>query len=471
MSKSQQRPLWSDMDALHRGMPANLFAERVVLGSCLLSSRKHVPVVRSILKPEDFSVEKHRDLWTIMAQMDETGEYIDRVTLANRLSDRGKLESIGGLTYLVELDQDLPEIEKVEEYAAIIRDKAIMRQIIRHAADIQERCFMAEAGPLDILSEFEDRVLQVYHSSRDEAKAETFVDLLDACGGIDGYFRRDFSKAIQTPWSPLNNLLGYMQPGQLVCVAARPACGKTIACLQLAARAARTTEVVYYSLEETKRGLYDRLISAYSAVDMERLTRGADALTPDDMRRVSAAVGEIASLKLRVNDTASLSVYSLRANLMKLRARKRPAQVVVIDYLQLMRGGGRGSKRHEEISEITRGLKLLAEEMKVVIVIASQLNREVEKRPGGKPMLSDLRESGTIEQDSDKVIMLHRPELYSTDPSLVGQYEILVRKNRQGRVGEVVLAFEPQYQRIMVPTVRDDGFTDESAPEQLEMAT
>jgi replicative DNA helicase len=269
----------------------------------------------------------------------------------------------------------------------------------------------------------------------------------------------------------MHKLLGYMMPGQLITIAARPACGKTITGLQIAAHASRSMDVGYFTLEETRKGLWNRLLASYSAVDFERIQLGNDALTAEDRYRIARAAPDLAKLKLRINDRVGYSLNTLRAHLMKAKARKRPYGLIVLDYLQLMRGGSHKEKR-DEVSEITRALKLMAEEFQTIIIILSQLNREVEKRPDGRPQLSDLRESGTIEQDSDKVMLLWRPELYMRSPEYAGIFEIITAKNRQGRIGSVQLIWQGAFQRVMSPKAligNIEARPDAEDPQVVEM--
>lgn len=449
-----QLALWTDgeRERLLSHLPSDVYAERVLLGVLLADSRQYLPGVRASLRPEDFSVEAHRRIYSAALAVDDAGGYVDRVTVATRLRDEGKLDSVGGIGVLAELDSGVPELAHFESYVNIVRDKSLKRDIIRHASAVQQLCMAADSTAAEVLGQFEERILGVYKASVQEDTAETFTELVEACGGLDGYLRRDMSGAAQTPWRAVDALTGPWLPGQMICIAARPACGKTVVGLQVAAHIARRHEAAFFSLEMTRKHLYDRLLAAAATVPSEAIQRGRVAQDREWASRVIPAASEIANLRLRVNDRAGVSPATVRSYLLRARARKRPVHTVVIDYLQLMRGGmGRGAKRYEEISEITRNLKLMAEEYQVVMVILSQLNREVEKRPGGKPQLSDLRESGTIEQDCDKVLFLHRPELYSSDPSLAGTFNVIVAKNRQGVCGEAELVFEGDFQRVVEP--------------------
>jgi len=454
MKKQQQQSLWTpdELSRLRESLPSDTFAESVVLGACLERPDTHLPVARSILSSDDFYLEAHRAIWSAIVALDESGRRPDRVTVASWLRDQGRLESVGGITKIAALDSSVPALVSIEGYCRILHDKGMLRRLIRHAAELQAMCFQAEADPMNLVAEMERRAMEVCQDvATSKGEADTFEEVVEAKGGLDKYFSRDLGRAARTPWPELNDILGPMMPGQLVCFAARPACGKTVVGLQLAAHTARSRETVFCSLEMQPQELYDRLVAARGGIRHETIQAGIASMSSEEKRAVMAAASDIATLKLRINPRAARTVSSLRGYLMRLRASRRPAEVVVVDYLQLMRGPmGGGNKRYDEVSDITRNLKLLAEEMNVVMVILSQLNREVERRPGGRPQLSDLRESGTIEQDSDKVVFLHRPELYKRDdPSLVGQMVMIVNKNRQGRIGDVILRFEPEFQRVV----------------------
>lgn len=435
--------------ALERGLPCNLNAERMVLGSIFLNARRYLPLVAGMLVPDDFSLEKHRKIYSAVLAVDANGQTPDRVTVANELMRLSQLETVDGLSYLVSLDEGMPELYNPEDYARIVKDKATLRGIIFAAQGVMEQCYIGESTPCEIVERLEARITNIY-AAGEKPEPETLEEYLDSLGGVDKMFVRDFTGACVPPWKELSRMVPHILPGQLVIVAARPGMGKTVVMLQMAARMARDERVAFFSLEVDRQQLYDRMVSAYAAIDHAKIQLGAEALSRTDREAVMRALSVIRDLKLHILDSDSATVYSIRRYLSKMKALKKPVKAVFIDYLQLMSDSG-FQKRYDAVSAISRGLKLLAKEFRIPIIVACQLNRQSEFRPGGIPELQDLRESGSIEQDADKVLMLHRPEKYSSKSEDAGVFHIYIRKNRQGKEGRADLIFEPEYQRVMSP--------------------
>jgi replicative DNA helicase len=427
---------------LEKGLPTNLDAERFVLGSILMDDTFFVQTAGA-LEQDDFSLEKHRRIFARMAELHERGEKIDRVTIANELMRHNQLESCDGLSYLVSLDDGLPQVFNIDSYIRIVKDKAILRRIIFASQQLMNRCLAGEENPEQILAGAEEALLKLSDSRVKVGLATPGQIIDDYQGGLNAFL--DPSKRIKglsTGFSKLDEMTGGFHGGELLILAARPSMGKTALALNIAqhvvTKLAQT--VAIFSLEMSKESLLTRMLCASARVDSQRFRAGY--LNAEERRRLQAAATQLVGAPLYIDDTAGSNLMDMHAKLRRLQS-DRKLGLVIVDYLQLMSGRGRFENRNQEISSISRGMKMLAKELDVPMLVLSQLSRAPETRQGDhRPQLSDLRESGSIEQDADLVAFIFREEVYKRDrEDLRGLAELLVGKQRNGPVGKVDLVF------------------------------
>jgi replicative DNA helicase len=437
--------------ALEKGLPANLDAERFVLGAILLDDALYIQVAGT-LEATDFTLEKHRRIFLRMGELFERGERIDRVTVANELMKQNQLESVDGITYLVSLDDGLPVLSNLDSYVRIVKDKATLRRIIFTSQELINRCILAEDEPDQILASAEENLLRLGEARAQDALVSPKKILDDFEGGINAFL--DPSKRIKglgTGFLRLDEMTGGLHEGELLILAARPSMGKTALALNIAQHVAMRPDqkqtVAVFSLEMSRESLLTRMICAAARVDQQKFR--ASYLNQEERRRLAKAAGDLVQAPLFIDDTAGTHLMDIHAKLRRLRSEHGLA-LVVIDYLQLMSGRGRYENRNQEISTISRGLKLLAKDLKVPMLVLSQLNRAPEIRQGDhRPQLSDLRESGSIEQDADLVAFIFREEVYKpNDESLRGMAELLVSKQRNGPTGKVNLVFLKEFTKF-----------------------
>jgi replicative DNA helicase len=437
--------------ALERGLPANVDAERLILGAILTDELAFVQVA-GVLDPDDFSLEKHRRIFARMRELNERGEKIDRVTLANELMKHGQLESVDGLSYLVSLDDGLPRIYNLDGYVRIVKDKAILRRLIYTSQSIIDRCFMGQEDPAEILMSAEESLLKLGDERERDALASPRQIIEEFQGGLSAFLdpsRR--IKGVSTGFVKFDELTGGLHPGELIILAARPSMGKTALALNIAQHIAthpslRQT-VAIFSLEMSKEALLTRMICAAARVDQQKFRAGY--LNKEERRRLQIAAADLAEAPLFIDDTAGIGLMEIHAKLRRLKA-EHGLGLVVIDYLQLMSGRGRFENRNQEVSFLSRGLKLMAKELNVPMLVLSQLSRAPETRPGDHvPQLSDLRESGSIEQDADLVAFIYREEYYKPDrEDLRGLADLIIGKQRNGPIGKVKLAFLREFTKF-----------------------
>jgi replicative DNA helicase len=427
---------------LERGLPANLDAERYVLGSILLEDSLFVQAA-AVLEADDFSLEKHRRIFLRMRDLYERGERIDRVTVAEELMKQNQLEACDGLGYLVSLDDGLPQIHNPESYFRIVKDKSLLRRLIYASQGLINRCLAAEEEPRDILAGAEEVLLKLGDAKTRDGLSTPGEIIDEYHGGLNAFL--DPSQRIQglsTGFKRFDELTGGLHAGELIILAGRPAMGKTALALNIAQHAAVRLKktVAVFSLEMSKEALLTRLLCAGARVDSHRFRLGY--LGAEERRRLQAAAAELVEAPLYVDDTSGSNLMDMHAKLRRLRA-ERPISLVVLDYLQLMSGRGRFENRVQEVSALSRGLKLLAKELRVPMLVLSQLSRAPETRQGDhRPQLSDLRESGSIEQDADVVAFIFREEVYKPEhEDLKGQAELLLSKQRNGPTGKIQLVF------------------------------
>jgi replicative DNA helicase len=426
--------------ATEKGLPTNLDAERFVLGSILLDDELYIQAAGS-LEPDDFSLEKHRRIFKRMGALHDRGEKIDRVTVANELMKFSELEACDGLSYLVSLDDGLPRIPNVDSYIRMVKDKSVLRRIIFTSQHMMNRALAGEEEPDQILAGAEEALLKL-GAARVKAGLLTPEEILKGYeGGISAFLDPSKRiKGISTGFTKLDEYTGGLHGGDLVILAARPSMGKTALALNIAQHVALKLKqtVAVFSLEMSQESLLTRMVCAAARVDSQKFRAGY--LSQEERRRLNHALHELVEAPLYIDDTAGLHLMDMHA---KLRRMEREPKLVIVDYLQLMTGRGRFENRNQEVSALSRGMKLLAKEMNVPLLVLSQLSRAVETRQGDhRPQLSDLRESGSIEQDADLVGFIFREEVYRRDrEDLRGLAELIIAKQRNGPVGTVNLVF------------------------------
>jgi replicative DNA helicase len=436
-------------DNLRKVPPQNLEAEASVLGGILLENEA-INRVLEIITPVDFYRESHRKIFRAMMELADRSEPADLITLSELLKGKGDLEAVGGSTYLAALADQVPTAANIAHYARIIREKAILRQLINSATEIATRGF-EEQGNVD---EFLDAAEKVIFDIAEKKIKSAFVSvgdmIKDTLKAVERlYERKELVTGVPTGFKDLDKLTAGLQPSELIIVAGRPSMGKTAFALNIASHAALNAGigVAVFSLEMAREQLVLRMLCSEARVDNSKVRAGY--LGERDFPKLANAAGRLHEALIYIDDTPAISVLELRAKTRRLiRDRDKKVGLVVVDYLQLMRGMGAASNREQEISEISRSLKALAKELRVPVIALSQLNRRVEDRGDRRPMMADLRESGAIEQDADVIAFIYRDEVYNSKSSDKGVAEIIVAKQRNGPIGTVNLAFLNEYTRF-----------------------
>lgn len=429
-------------DLTRRVPPHSTEAERAVLAGMLLRPGV-MGQVASVLCQDDFYQPAHQLIYAAALDLYTHNRPVDLVTLAERLRDRKTLQAAGGTSYLSELGLSAVSAANAEYYAGLVRNKAIQRSLIEAGAEIVATGFDTTRDLSILIDEAEQSVMRV--SSRTSAGAFKPVHSLvgkivdavmtPAPGGVTG---------LATGYTALDAITRGFQPSDLIIVAARPAMGKTALALNLAMRAAlmQGAPVGIFSLEMSEQQLVQRMISLWGKIPQEQLATGR--LAPAEGKRFFETADLLGRAPIFINETPAISTLELRSQARRLKA-EHGLGLVVVDYLQLMRSTRRTDSRELEISDISRSLKALAKELSVPVLALSQLNRKLEERADKRPLLSDLRESGAIEQDADLVLFIYRDDVYNKNPDRQGIAELIIGKHRNGRTGTVELAFLPQY--------------------------
>ncbi len=433
---------------LERPLPQNLDAERSILGAILLDNHALNAAIENI-KPEDFFLEQHRRVFNQMIALGESQQAIDLVTLTESLHRVGELEASGGAPYLAALADGMPRVSNVEHYARIVREKALLRNLIHATHNIQQRALEGEDGADTILDNAESSIFAL---AEDRVKAGLIPvkDIVrDNFERLEKIFREGKSiTGVSTGYMELDKLLSGLQPSELLILAARPSQGKTALALNFAENISIRAgmPVAFFSLEMSKESLLQRLVASVAQIDAHKFRSGH--LSREDWRRMTEALGTISSAPLWVDDAGSTSVLEIGAKARRLK-REKGLSLVVVDYLQLITGRGRFNNRQEEVSSISRGLKGLAKELQLPVLVLSQLTRAPEREERG-PQLSDLRESGAIEQDADVVMFIYRPHWSKMDasPEERDQAEIQVAKQRNGPTDKVRFVFRSRLTRF-----------------------
>jgi replicative DNA helicase len=433
----------SDKDPwLQKVPPQNIEAEQSILSAILIDNNT-LPEVLEILSEKDFYREVHQKIFAAMVDLFERSEPADLITVTNILKEQGQLESVGGATYLSELVDTIPMATNAAHYAKIIHEKATLRRLIERAASITSRCF-EDRGDMEDILDFAER--SIFEISEDKVKPafHSLADILtDTYKAVEqAYENKVLVTGVPTGYHELDQLTSGFQPGDLVIIAGRPSMGKTALALNITQSATAATGIpsAIFSLEMSKEQLSLRLLSSEARVDSSKMRGGF--LKESDLARINRAAGTLYDLPVFIDDSAAISALEIRAKARRMKMEKGLG-FIIIDYLQLMRGRASAERRDLEISEISRSLKALAKELHIPVVALSQLNRKVEDRTNKRPILSDLRESGAIEQDADVIMFIYRDEVYNTEPDNPnrGIAEVHVAKQRNGPIGTVKLTF------------------------------
>jgi replicative DNA helicase len=440
--------------------PQSIDIEASLLGSLLIDGDAFIKIVDQI-QADDFYDEKHRMIFSAMRSLYDKRSPIDILTMSEQLKTDSRLDIIGGASFLTELTNTVPTAAHLEQYAEIVAEKAIRRRLITASQDIADVSTDENKSLQELIEEAESRLFDVSqkHVKQDITSLESILG--DSFDRLDDLHRNKGGiRGIPTGLRDLDKLLAGLQRSDLIVLAARPSMGKTALMLNIAlniATKAKQGSVLVFSLEMSKEQLVDRLLAAEAGVDAWKLRTG-EGLTDADFERLSAGMGELAEAPIFIDDTSGITVSDLRTKARRLH-HQHPLAAIMVDYLQLMSGGSRFAamaNRVQEISEISRSLKILARELNVPVIALSQLSRSVENRTPQIPQLADLRESGSIEQDADIVAFLYREEYYNPDSGRQNITDILVKKHRNGPVKNIELYFDRQRQRFRDLDVKHD---------------
>ncbi len=443
----------SQLDAL-KLPPHSVEAEQSVLGGILLDTSAWDKIA-DLLSEQDFYRHEHRLIWRHIGRLTEHAKPIDVITVAESLESNAELEKAGGLVYLGTLAQNVPSAANIRRYAEIVRERAIMRKLVEVGSEIATSAYNPggrDAGQL--LDEAESRVFEISEQGERGRQGFTAIPplLTQVVERIESLYGRDASDVtgLATGFTDLDKMTSGLQPGDLIIVAGRPSMGKTAFSINIAENVALESKkpVAIFSMEMGGTQLAMRMIGSVGRLNQQNLRTGR--LEDDDWSRMTHALGQLNDAPIFIDETASLNSLELRSRARRLARQNDGLGLVVVDYIQLMSSpAGRSSEnRATEISEISRSLKSLAKELHVPVIALSQLNRSLEQRPNKRPVMSDLRESGAIEQDADLILFIYRDEVYNPDTPDKGKAEIIIGKQRNGPIGKIELTFRGEYTRF-----------------------
>ncbi|NBI29206.1 replicative DNA helicase [Chengkuizengella marina] len=428
--------------------PQNIEAEQAVLGAILLDSEALIAALE-IIKEDDFYKTSHQRIFETIISLGEDQEPIDLVTVTARLQDQQWLEDVGGVSYLSELANAVPTSANIDYYARIIEEKSILRKLIRTATQIVSNGYTSSEDISNLLGEAEQKILEISNRRQNNGFVAIKDVLMDVFEQVEFlYNHKGGISGVPSGFTDLDKMTTGFKPNDLIIVAARPSVGKTAFALNIAqnvgVRAKET--VAIFSLEMSASQLVQRIICAESNVDAGRLRTGA--LEEEDWEKMTMAIGALSEANIFIDDSPGLTVSEIRSKCRKLK-QEQGLGIILIDYLQLIHGRGNRDNRQQEVSEISRNLKALARELEVPVIALSQLSRGVEQRQDKRPMMSDLRESGSIEQDADIVAFLYRDDYYNQESEKKNIIEIIIAKQRNGPVGTVELVFLKNYNKFV----------------------
>jgi len=433
---------------LDRIPPQNIDAEQSVLGAILLD-REAVYKAMSVLQPGDFYRESHRTIYETMLLLNEAGSPVDLITLSDQLRQQGDLEKVGGVAAIATLAEIVPTAANVEYYARIVEEKSLLRTLINLSTRIAGMGYEEREEPEKLIAEAEQMIMELGNRRTNQAFftiKEIFLKTFPHLEFL--YNNRGVVTGVPTSFGDLDKICCGFQPSDFIILAGRPSMGKTSMGLCIGYNAAMKHDipVAVFSLEMSKEQLVQRILCAEANVDQQRLRNGT--LEEEDWLKLHETAGKLAKAPIYIDDTPGISMRQLRAKARQLKAEKGLG-LIVIDYLQMLQGSRRSENRQQEISEISRSLKGLAKELQIPVLALAQLSRSVEQRPNKRPVMSDLRESGSLEQDADLVMFIYRDEYYNPESEKRGIAEIIIAKHRNGPVGSVELVFLKEYTKFV----------------------
>lgn len=427
--------------------PHDIEAEQAVIGS-MLTDQEAVYAAIERLKPEDFYREDNKQIYTAILNIYNKAEPIDIITLKAELSSMGKLDAVGGLEYIVELPEKVPTTANVDRYIKIVEEKSLLRNLIRAANEILSSGYAQEHDVENIVDHAEKKIFDVMQKKSQKGYTTIKDVLVESFTKLEElYNQKEHITGVPTGFAELDKKTAGLHGSELILIAARPAMGKSAFALNIGSYAATRANVpvAIFSLEMSKEQVGNRILCSEALVDSNNVRTGE--LNDEELGKLAETSGELSQAPIYIDDTPGISVMEIRAKCRKLKLEKNIG-LVIIDYLQLIQGSGKTSSREQEIAEISRSLKILAKEIEVPVIALSQLSRAVEARPDHRPMLSDLRESGSIEQDADIVMFLYRDDYYNEDSEKKNIAEVIIAKQRAGSTGTVELAWLGKYTKF-----------------------
>ena len=436
------------VNAAGRVPPHHLDAEKSVLGA-MLQSPDSVMLAQESLKPEDFYDPALKEIFDSMMYLTQQGRPVDLITLDEELNRRGRLDGVGGLDYLIELSQFVPTTANTGAYIRIIDEKSTLRKLINAASEITQKSYAAEEETSDILAEAEKHIYDITMRKGGELLQPIQSVLLDTYDRIEELARNKGKiEGVPTGYPDLDRMLTGMHPGEFILIAGRPSMGKTSIGMNIVENAAirHGAKVAVFSLEMPAEQLVMRMLCSEAKVDMQSVRRGT--LTMEDWERLTDAMVPIARSQIYIDATSGLSVPEMRSKARRLQM-EHGLDLIMIDYLGLMSGSGKFNSRQEEVSGISRALKSLAQELRVPVIVLSQLSRANAGRSDHRPILSDIRDSGAIEQDADVVMFIHRESYYDPEPEKKNIAEVIIAKQRNGPLGTVELGWAAEYTQFV----------------------
>lgn len=435
------------MEDIGRIPPHSVESEQSILGSILLDKEAIITVTETI-QPEDFYKEAHKIIYECMVKLNNKNEPIDLITLTEELRKQGHLEDVGGISYITSLSTIVPTTSNVKYYSDIVKEKSVLRKLIKVSNDILNLGYDNSTKVEDLLEKAEKQIFDISQEKSSEDFKSINSVLMDTYDMIERlYTNKEEITGITSGFEDLNKKINGLQRTDLILIAARPAMGKTAFSLNLVQNAALkgNASVAVFSLEMSKEQLVQRMLSAQSHVELKKIKNGN--LDENDWPRIIDAMSVLSNANIYIDDTPGIKISELRSKCRKLKIEKG-LDLILIDYLQLMEGDNNNESRQQEISKISRSLKIIAKELNCPVVALSQLSRAPEQRSDHRPMLSDLRESGAIEQDADIVMFLYRDEYYHPDSERKNIGEVIIAKNRHGETGSVELVWLGEIQKF-----------------------
>ena len=433
--------------ALEKIPPQNLEAEMAVLGSMLIDEDAIAAVVESLDK-NSFYKDTHQKIFEAILGLYSANKAVDIITLTDELKRNGNLDDIGGVSFLTALVNSVPTAANISHYTSIVKEKSILRTLINNATKIVSMCYGSEGNVDEVVDNAERFIFEVSDSKPHGSYIHLKEVIKDSIETIDRLYQKKVHiTGIPTGFIDFDSKTSGLQSSDFIVIAGRPSMGKSAFAIGIAEYAGAIEKIptAFFSLEMSKEHLVQRMLCAHAKVDAHKVRTGY--LAPSDWPRLTAAAGKLSEASIFIDDTPAISVMELRAKARRLKAHQ-DIRMIILDYLQLMRGSGKAENRQQEISEISRSLKALARELNIPVVAISQLSRAVESRVDHRPLLSDLRESGAIEQDADIVVLILREEYYNPTPENQGKAEIIIAKQRNGPVGSMKLTFIQEYTRF-----------------------